>query len=91
MVSALTYILIGNAPPPRGKTPDRGSEGRSPRRDAGGEAAYEGGSQGGIRGRGRRRGGKGVGGEKGDKESKKVVSREMFVIGGAGTDPIKVR
>lgn len=31
------------------------------------------------------------GGGAGDREGAERVSREMFVIGGAGTDPIRVR
>lgn len=29
--------------------------------------------------------------DRGERDSKECVSREMFVIGGAGTDPIRVR
>lgn len=72
------------------KTPDQSLEGRSSRRGVAG-GGHDGGHHGGGGGGGRRRrveGGFKIGA---DREAKDCISREMFVIGGAGTDPIKVR
>lgn len=74
---------------PRGRASEMGSEGRQPRKGGAGEGGSgDGGRQGAWRDRGKRKGAEGVGG---DAEPKECVSREMFVIGGAGTDPIRVR
>ena len=77
------------APALRGRVSELGSEGRQPKKGGAGEGGYgDGGRQGAGRDRGKRKGAEGVGG---DAEPNECLSREMFVIGGAGTDPIRVR